>query len=338
MDKKPFGTLPSGEVAHLYTIRCGAMEAAITDFGATLVSLIVPDKTGNCADVVLGFDSAAPYAASGAYLGATVGRNANRIKGAEFTLGEKRYQMEKNDNANNCHSGCDSYAFRLWKVFEHTESALSLTLESPDGDQGFPGNAKLRVTYALEHPGTLSITYDAVSDEDTVFNLTNHAYFNLAGHENGHKAMDQILSLGARVFTAADHESIPTGELRSVEGTPMDFRTPKPIGRDIDMAYDALQLQGGYDHNFEVFCNPCAILTDPDSGRTMSVVTDTPGVQLYTANFLDETGKGGVHYTNRSGICLETQYYPDAINHPEWDQPIVKAGQRYHSETKYIFS
>lgn len=338
MNVKPFGGLPSGDQAHLYTIRCGELEAAITDFGAALVRLLVPDKEGKLADVVLGFEDAASYAASDAFLGATVGRSANRIAGAKFVLNGKTYAMEKNNNGNNLHSGSNSYAFRVWKVYEHTESSLSLTLESPNGDQGFPGKAKLRVTYALVHPGTLSITYDGICDEDTIFNLTNHTYFNLAGHENPHRAMEQILSMSARVYAVADAESIPTGELRSVEGTPMDFRTPKPIGQDIDADYESLELQGGYDHNFEVFCNPCAILSDPVSGRTMSVVTDCPGVQFYTGNFLKgETGKNGVSYQKRSGVCLETQYYPDAVNHSEWAQPIVKAGEHYHSETKYIF-
>ena len=338
MTKKAFGVLPSGEQAYLYTIRCGQMEAAITDFGATLVSLIVPDKAGNLADVVLGFDDVTAYAASTAFFGATVGRNANRIAGAAFSLGESTYTLEANNNGNNLHSGSDSYAFRIWNVMEHTESSLSLTLESPNGDQGFPGNAKIRVTYTLAHPGTLSITYDAVCDEDTVFNMTNHSYFNLAGHEHGAKAMEQILSMSARVYAEADRNCLPTGKLCSVEGTPMDFRVPKPLGRDIDADYETLKLQGGYDHNYEVFCNPCAILSDPQSGRTMSVVTDCPGIQLYTANELGVNGKGGVFYADRSGVCLETQYYPDAIHHSQWKQPVVKAGEQYHSETKYIFS
>ena len=339
MNMKQFGVLPSGAHAHLYTIRCGDMEAAITDFGATLVSLIVPDREGNLADVVLGFDNAAAYAASADFLGATVGRNANRIGGAEFVLNGKVCTLEKNNGKNNLHSGSQSYAFRIWNVAAHIEDSISLTLESPNGDQGFPGKAKIRVTYTLEYPAALSISYDAVCDEDTVFNMTNHSYFNLAGHENADRAMEQILSMSARVFTVADAESIPTGELRSVEGTPMDFRSPKPIGRDINENYEPLHLQDGYDHNFEVFCNPCAILSDPVSGRTMSVVTDLPGIQFYTGNFLSGAmGKNGVAYPRRSGICLETQYYPDAVNHPEWVQPVTKAGEHYHSETKYIFN
>ena len=338
MNRKPFGVLPTGEQAHLYTIRGGGLEAAISDFGATLVNLLVPDKEGNLADVVLGFDDASSYLKCPAYLGATVGRNANRIGGASFTLGDKTYTMEANDNGNNCHSGDDSYAFRMWKVLEHTESMLRLTLESPNGDQGFPGNAKVCVTYTLESPAALSICYDAVSDADTIFNMTNHSYFNLAGHENGVGAMDQILSMSARVFAEGDSCCMPTGKLCSVEGTPMDFRVPKALGRDIDSDFETLKLQGGYDHNYEVFCNPCAILSDPKSGRTMSVVTDCPGIQLYTANSLCAAGKDGAFYADRSGVCLETQYYPDAIHHPEWKQPVVKAGERYHSETKYIFN
>jgi len=338
MTKKPFGVLPTGEQAYVYTIRCGGLEAAVTDYGANLVSLLVPDKDGNLADVVLGFDDAPAYASCTTYLGATVGRNANRIGKAQFALNGKTYTLEGNDNGNNLHSG-DCYCFRMWELAEHTESSVSLSLVSPSGDQGFPGKAQIKVTYTLEHPGTLRITYDGVCDADTVFNMTNHSYFNLAGHEKTDLAMDQILSMSARTYTVADAESIPTGEMRSVEGTPMDFRTPKPIGRDIDEDYEALNLQGGYDHNYEVFCNPCAILSDPVSGRTMSVETDCPGVQFYAGNFLGtDVGKNGVHYTKRSGICLETQYYPDAVNHPEWAQPVFKAGEHYHSETKYIFA
>lgn len=337
MTIKPFGVLSSGEQAHLYTIRCGRFEAAITDFGATLVSLWVPDREGNRADVVLGFDDVRFYAASDAFLGATVGRNANRIGGASFALNGKEYFLEKNNNGNNLHSGSRSYAFRMWKVAEHTEDSISLTLESLSGDQGFPGKAQLRVTYALEYPGTLRITYDGICDEDTIFNMTNHSYFNLAGHENGERSTEQILSMGARAYVAVDAEGIPTGEMQAVEGTPMDFRTPKPIGRDIGADFATLRLMDGYDHCYEVFCNPCAILSDPTSGRTMSVVTDCPGVQFYTANDLQETGKGGAVYGPRSAVCLETQYYPDAVHNPQWVQPIVRAGERYHSETKYIF-
>lgn len=338
MNMKQFGVLSDGTQANLYTIRGGGLEARISNFGATLVSLLVPDRDGNMADVVLGFDEAASYAASDAFFGATVGRNANRIGGAAFSLGGKTYNLEKNDNGNNLHSGSDSYAYKLWHVQILTEHTIRLVHKSPDGDQGFPGNAIVCVTYTLEEPGTLQITYEGICDQDTVFNMTNHTYFNLPGHEKPHLAMGQTLQMGATVYSHADADCLPTGELRSVEGTPMDFRTPKPIGRDIDDPYEALVLQGGYDHNFEVVGAPCATLSDPVSGRTMQVVTDCPGIQFYTGNFLDDVaGKGGVHYPKRAGVCLETQYYPDAVNHPQWKQPIVKAGEVYRSETKYIF-
>lgn len=338
--EKIFGTLPDGSKAHLYTITGGNLTAVISDYGATVVKLLVPDQNGVTADVVLGFDDPNEYTASTAFFGAVVGRNANRIGSARFPLNGKEYQIGVNDNGrNNLHSGPDFYKDRLWTVESLAADSICLSLHSPDGDQGFPGNAQIRVTYTLEPGGALQICYDAVSDKDTVFNLTNHSYFNLAGHDKPEKAMDQILSMPARFFNPDDAESIPTGELRPVDGSPMDFRIPKPIGRDLGEKYDALELQGGYDHNFEVFANPCAILRDPESGRTMAVSTTCPGVQFYSGNFLQgEIGKGGVSYCRRGGICLETQFYPDSVNHPEWPQPITKAGVPYHSETKYQFN
>ena len=331
-----FGKTPRGEDAYLYTLSNGQLTAVVSDFGATLVKLFVPDTRGQLADVVLGFDSPTGYAASGTYFGATVGRNANRVKNACFILNNKTYSLSQNDGRNNLHSSPDCYKDRLWKVLSHTENAITMALHSPHRDQGFPGNADITVAYILENHG-LRIVYDAVADQDTVFNLTNHSYFNLAGHENVDKAMHQVLSMPARFFTPADAESIPTGECRPVEGTPMDFRIPKAIGRDIEENYEPLLLQKGYDHNFEVFCNPCAYLSDPVSGRRMAVITDCPGIQFYSGNYTEEIGKGGVHYPQRSGICLETQFFPDSANHPEWKQPFVKAGEKYHSETKYCF-
>ena len=335
--KKTFGILPSGESASLYTISCGGLIAAVCDYGATLVNLLVPDRSGTLADVVLGYDDCNGYRLGSACLGATVGRNANRLKNATFALSGKAYALTPNEGKNNLHSGPDSYYKRMWQVTAHTETAVTLELHSPHGDQGFPGNAVIRVTYSLEADGELHILYDAVSDRDTVFNLTNHSYFNLAGHDQTGAAMEQYLMLPGRFFNPDDAENIPTGELRRVEGTPMDFRTPKPIGRDICDDYEPLHLQGGYDHNWEVFCSPCAILSDPVSGRTMTVSTDCPGIQFYAGNFLDELGKGGIHYGKRSGVALETQFYPDALHHPEWPQPVTKAGERYHSETVYRF-
>ena len=218
------------------------------------------------------------------------------------------------------------------------QDSITFSLHSPHGDQGFPGNAQIRVRYAFTSDNTLTIFYDAVSDRDTVFNLTNHSYFNMAGHENPQLAMHQTLCMPARFYTPDDAQSIPTGERRNVADTPFDFRQPKTVGRDLDLDYPCLKLQGGYDHNFEVYCNPCAVLSDPISGRTMEVSTDCPGIQMYSGNFLKgEPGKDGVSYCYRGGVALETQYYPDSVHHSDWPQPFVKAGETYHSETQYTF-
>jgi len=337
--KESFGRLSDGSEVSLYTISKGALKARISDLGATLINLWVPDKDGTLADVVLGFDDPQEYINSGTYFGCTVGRNANRIGKARFTLNGTEYVLDANDGDNNLHGGFDPFKNRLWKVERHDSDSIRFSIQSPDGDQGFPGNAQIHVTYAIDEQNALCITYDAVSDKDTVFNMTNHSYFNLAGHDHPEKAMDQLLTMPARFFTVCDAKTIPTGEKRDVAGTPFDFRKPKAIGRDVDADCEALRLQGCYDHNFEVFANPAAILCDPESGRTMAVITDCPGVQFYSGGFLrGEIGKDGVSYCCRGGICLETQYYPDSVNHPEWPQPFVKAGERYHSVTRYKFN
>ncbi|MBR5126369.1 MAG: galactose mutarotase [Oscillospiraceae bacterium] len=336
--KEYFGVLPTGEETSLYTISCGNVTARVTDYGASLVNLLVPDTDGHIADVVLGYDDCNGYrTANGAFLGAVVGRNANRVKGASVEINGVEYPLTPNEGCNNLHSGPDHFYLRMWNVVSHSSDSITLELYSPHGDQGFPGNAVIRVTYRLDSTGGLHITYEATCDRDTIFNLTNHSYFNLSGQENTGKAMDQILTIPGRFFNPDDAENIPTGELRKVEGTPMDFRCPKPIGKDIDADYEPLHLQGGYDHNWEVFCNPCAILSDPCSGRTMAVYTDCPGIQFYAGNFLNETGKSGICYGKRSGVALETQYWPDAIHHKDWPQPVTRAGQLYRSETVYRF-
>lgn len=329
--KQSFGNLPSGEGVSLYTISCGRVQADVTDLGATLVSLRVEGV-----DVVLGYDDASGYLTNDGFLGAVVGRNANRIQGAAFPLNGETIHLTPNEGKNNLHSGPDCWNTRLWAVEEATANAIRLTLRSPDGDQGFPGNAEVSVTYTIENDA-LTIAYDAVSDRDTVFNFTNHAYFNLAGESHPEKAMDQLLQVNALHFNPDDAENIPTGEERPVEGTPFDFRSPKALGRDIGADYEPLHLQGGYDHNFVVAGNPCAVLSSPDTGITMTVSTTCPGVQVYTANFLDVTGKHGLRYPKRSGVCLETQFAPNSVNRPEWPQPFVKAGVPYHSETKFQF-
>lgn len=335
--KEFFGTTPCGDSAFLYAISYGPLRAELTDFGATLVRLYVPDSHGNTADVVLGFNSPAAYAVSDTYFGATVGRNANRIKDAAIVVGSKTFCLNANDGKNNLHSGPDGFERRLWQVIEQEKDHICFALHSPHLDQGFPGNANIRVTYRLT-ADSLEISYVASADRDTMFNMTNHSYFNLAGHNKPERAMKQVLSMPARFFTPASGESIPTGEMRPVAGTPMDFRIPKALGRDIGADYEPLHLQNGYDHNFEVFCNPCAYLSDPGSGRSMAVYTDCPGVQVYTANFTHGNGKDGQVYAPCCGVCLETQFYPDAIHNPQWQQPVVKAGEMYKSKTTYRFS
>lgn len=326
-----FGKLKTGEQAHLFSISNGRLKAVISDLGATVVKLFVDDT-----DVVLGFDDPNDYVKSGTFFGSVVGRNCNRTANATVCIGGVEYAMDRNDNGvNNLHSGLDFYKNRIWNVTETDENRLKLTLSSPDGDQGFPGNADLSVTYTLENDA-LVIEYDAICDRDTVFNLTNHTYFNLAGHDHPEKAMEQILTIHAGYFTPADDMSIPTGELRAVADTPMDFRSPKRIGADIGVDYDALNLQRGYDHNFILSGEHCATLQYENI--KMDVFTDRPGVQFYSGNFLKgETGKSGVSYCHRGGICLETQFWPDATHHPLWPQPITKAGERFYSKTVYQF-
>ncbi len=332
-----FGKISTGEEALLYTISCGQVCAKVTNYGAALVSLYCPDRNGQLCDVVLGYDDAAGYEKGACYIGAIVGRNANRLQGASFTLGGRTYRVPDNENGNNRHSGPDEYHKRLWNVDAVGEDFIVLSLHSPALDQGYPGNADITVTYRLSPDGGLHIVYDAVSDEDTVFNMTVHPYFNLAGEAAMDKAMEQILTVPGRHFCPDDAANIPTGELRSVDGTPMDFRQPKAIGADIGCDYEPLHLQGGYDHNWEVFCNPCAILQDLHSGRELAVYTDCPGIQVYAGNYLEGVGKGGKVYPKRSGVALEAQFYPDALHKPQWKQPIVKKGERYHSETVYRF-
>lgn len=338
MITKSFGRLPSGEQATLYTISGGRLTATVTDYGAHLVSLLVPNKAGQLDDVVLGFDDANGYrTGNGAFLGATVGRNANRIAGASFIMGDTRIRLTPNENGNNLHSGPQHFHLRMWKLIRHQENSVTLELVSPQGDQGFPGKVTIWVTYLLDNQDGLHIIYEADSDRDTIFNPTNHSYFNLAGHDHPERAMDQLLCIPGRFFCPDDPDNIPTGELRPVDGTPFDFRIPKAVGRDIHADYEPLHLQNGYDHNFEVFCNPCAYLSDPESGRTMAVYTDCPGIQLYAGNFLNEQGKGGTAYGMRGGVALETQFFPDAVHHPEWKQPLLQKGRHYRSETIYRF-
>lgn len=346
--KEEFGKTKEGAVASLYTVENkNGVVAKFTDFGAILVSLFVPDRDGKMEDVVLGFDKLEDYFVNEPNFGATIGRHANRIGKAVFTLNGKTYQLDKNDGENNLHGGFNGYHKRLWNARTYEEErgqAIEFTYYSPDGDQGFPGNVNISVTYILTEDNTLVIEYNAEPDQDTVINLTNHSYFNLAGQSSG-TILDQVAWIDADEFTFADEESIPNGEIRKVAGTPMDFTTPKKVGQDIAVDYDQLNWGKGFDHNWVLKTEPgkislVASLLDEKSGRYMEVFTDLPGIQFYTGNFLDGslTGKEGAVYVQRSGLCFETQFFPNAIHVPDFAQPVTKAGERYHTVTMYRFS
>ena len=314
----------------------------VSDFGATLVSLLIPDKDGKLLDVVLGYDNPKQYEGpAGTFFGATVARNANRIGNAAFTLNGKEYKLDKNNGENNLHSGLDFQSFRIWEVKETNENSIVFALNSPDGDQGYPGEVNIEVKYTLTNDNEVEIEYLAVPEDETIINYTNHSYFNLNGHASG-DVLDHEVWLDAEAFTRADAASIPTGEITPVEGTPMDFRTAKTIGRDINEEYEAIIFGAGYDHNWCLnnngkFAKVVELYSDV-SGIRMEVYTDLPGVQMYTGNFINnELGKEGVVYQRRQGVCFETQYYPDAINHDNFQSPVFKKGEKYNTKTVYKF-
>ncbi len=343
MKTKTFGIGKNEEAVALYSFENkNGMVMEVTDFGATLYSLIVPDKDGNLVDVVLGYDSPQGYMGpSGTGFGATIGRNGNRIGKAQFTLNGTLYKLDKNNNGNNLHSGFDYYHYRKWNVKAVTENSITLSLQSPDGDQGYPGSFDVDVTYTLTDDNELRIEYYGVPDADTIVNMTNHSYFNLDGHASG-DILDHKLWVDADAFAATDIELIPTGEIVPVEGTPMDFRSSKKVGKDIKEQYEPLVFGGGYDHNWCLnnrgeFAKVIELSSDI-SGITLEVYTDLPGVQIYSGNFLEnEIGKQGVVYKHRQGICFETQHYPDAVNHENFPSPIVKKGEEYKTRTSYKF-
>lgn len=345
--KSEFGVTKDGQTVTMYRLE-NAAGAYITvlDYGATLQSVVVPDRKGRLTDVVLGYDDAAGYENGTRSFGAVIGRNANRIAGGTFEIGGVRYQLEKNEKGNNLHSGSDRYNKRMWEAREidEEENSVTFALHSADGDQGFPGNFDVSVRYELSEENEVILHYTGVCDEDTLVNMTNHSYFNLKGHDAG-DVLDILLSIDADYYTpVADNASIPTGEIAPVQGTPMDFAERKPIGRDIDADFEQLRFTGGYDHNYVLWdcgagiARTAACAYSEATGITMEVITDTPGVQLYTANFLDgEHGKGGAVYDKRSGLCLETQYFPDSINHENFASPLLKKGQTYNTVTIYKF-
>jgi aldose 1-epimerase len=344
MEKREFGTTAEGKQATLYTIKNeNGMQVKVTDFGAALVSILVQDRNGMDVDVILGYDDVTGYQNGTCYFGATVGRNCNRIANARLTIDGETYTLEANDNENNLHSGSQGTSARLWELAEHTDSSLTLQIEDAHLQQGYPGNAKMQVTFTVTPDNALEITYQAKADQKTVFNMTNHAYFNLNGAGSG-SILYQNLQLAASAFTPTDAKSIPSGEIRPVEDTPFDFREAKTIGRDIAQEDEQLLFGKGYDHNYVLDkthsgVEKIATACSRDSGIRMDVSTDCPGIQFYTGNFVDgELGKEGHVYEKRDAFCLETQYFPNSVNEPGFATPFTNAGELYESRTIYAFS
>ncbi|MCC7339896.1 MAG: galactose mutarotase [Bryobacterales bacterium] len=349
IESTPYGQLPSGEAVTLYTLRNGTgMEIGVIDYGAILTSVKVPDSKGGLADVVLGFDSLDGYLGTQPYMGATVGRYANRIAKGKFTLNGKTHSLAVNNGANALHGGIKGFDKRMWSAIARNSEvgpSVELTYVSADGEEGYPGKLTTVVTYTLGNDNDIRIHYAATTDADTVLNLTNHSYFNLAGAGKG-TILDHMVTIQADRFTPVDSGLIPTGELRSVAGTPFDFRTPTAIGGRIDETGDEqIKLGGGYDHNFVLNdgngqLRLAAKAREPVSGRVMEVFTDQPGMQFYTGNFLNGsvTGKEGIRYGKRFGFCMETQHFPDSPNKPEFPSVVLKPGETFESTTVYKFS
>lgn len=340
--KEKFGTTKSGESCNLYWLRNeNGMEAAVTDYGAAIVRVLVPGRNGQKTDVVLGYDDVAGYENGSLFAGAVIGRVANRIGGAAFELNGKTYRLTANDQGNALHGGRDFLNQRKWETIRADEREVAFHLWSPDGDQGFPGDLDLQVTYSLSAENELKIHYEARVKEDTLLNLTNHSYFNLSGHASG-SVEEQEVEILADAYTESDEQSIPTGRIVPVEGTPMDFRIPKKIGRDLGADYRALVLAGGYDHNYVLNgsgMRKAASMTSGESGIRMEVYTDLPGMQFYTANFVaGEKGKEGAVYEKYGAACFETQYFPDAVNKENFETPLIRAGEAYQTTTIYRFS
>ena len=334
ISKKLFGKMPDGREVYCWTITEGNMSADIIDYGATLRSLIVPDRDGNPTDVVLGYDTVEEYMNNDGYIGATVGRFANRIRVGKFTLNDKEYTLACNDGPNHLHGGNEGYDKCLWDIKDE-DGVLACYLVSPDGDEGFPGTLEMKVTYAIKDNG-LEIHYTAACDKDTIFNPTNHAYFNLDGKG---KINDQYLMINADYFTPNDADCLPTGEVVAVKGTCMDFTTYHTIGERADCDEEYVKPYGGYDVNFILNGKaPACEAYSKENGIVMTVETTEPGVQLYTGNGTsDRKGKNDADYGWRSAFCLETQHYPDCINHPEWPSCVLEAGTLFDSTTVYKF-
>lgn len=347
MKTEPFGSA-GGQPVKLYTLtnRHG-MEAKITNYGATVVSLVVPDREGRMEDVLLGYDTLEGYLQSTFYVGPVVGRYANRIAKGRFKLNGKEYKLAANNGENHLHGGINGFDKVVWKartLRTRDGDAVELSYLSPDGEEGYPGNLLVRVVYTLTNRNELRIDYSATTDKDTIVNLTNHAYFNLAGHGNG-QILNHSLMINADRFTPSDEKAIPTGELRSVAGTPFDFRRATVIGARIEQNDEQLKFGRGYDHTFVIngwagTLRQAARASEPTTGRVMEVWTTEPGMQFYTGNYLESAmrGKGGKAYGERYGFCLETQHFPDSPNKPRFPSTVLRKGARFASTTVYKFS
>ena len=346
LNPQKFQTTVNGEATNLYTLKNkSGMEVCITNFGGRIVSIMVPDKDGTMQDVVLGFDSIADYINVPSDFGASIGRYANRINQGRFALDGDTIQLPQNNYGHCLHGGPQGWQYKVYGANQIDGTTLELTCVSPDGDQNFPGNVTAKVLFKLENDNTLDIKYSATTDKKTIINMTNHSYFNLSGNP-AQPATDHILYVNADFYTPVDSTFMTTGEILPVKDTPMDFTTPKPIGRDIDK-HDFIQLKNGngYDHNWVLntkgdINQMAARLKSPTTGIVLDVYTNEPGVQVYTGNFLDGTvtGKKGIVYNQRASVCMETQHYPDSPNKPEWPSVILEPGQTYQSECIFQFS
>jgi aldose 1-epimerase len=357
--KKAFGTAPDGQAVDLYTLtNANGMRVDITNYGGIIVRLLVPDRDGKLGDVVLGYDNLDDYIKDNPYFGSIIGRYGNRIAKGKFTLDGKQYTLAVNNGPNHLHGGLKGFDKVVWKAtpFEEPgqdggEVGLKLHYVSQDGEEGYPGTLTVTVTYELNNRDELEIEYEATTDKPTIVNLTNHSYFNLAGQGTG-DILGQVLMLNADRFTPIDATLIPTGELRPVAGTPLDFRKPTAIGARISADDEQIKFGGGYDHNFVLNkggktlageddpLTLAARVYAPSTGRVMEVWTDQPGIQFYSGNFLDGTnvGKGGKVYKYRYGFCLETQHFPDSPNKPQFPSVVLRPSETYQTETVYKFS
>lgn len=343
LTKRSFGRTKNGKEATLYILENSkGMRAEVTDFGAVLVNLYVPDENGRPADLVLGFENVSGYEKNGSCFGATIGPNANRIAGAKFTIDGVEYKLDVNDGPNNLHSHLENgYHKKLWDVVEGSDS-VTFTVRDTDGYMGFPGNKELSLTYTLDEENGLTLRYHGKSDKKTVLNPTNHSYFNLDGAGSG-DIESHVMQINASYYTPVVAGAIPTGELAPVAGTPMDFTNPKPVGRDIRADFEQLKLTQGYDHNWAVdgwdgTLRLIATVSSEKSGRRMEVYSTLPGVQFYAGNCIgEEMGKNGVLYGKRSGLCLETQYFPNSVNTPNFPSCVFGGEREYDAVTVYRF-